>query len=141
MIFNTTHTNKEYDAESKLITGKKYSFLESIKLGGIGSGRLFINSISEKINLGKLSFSEINYGNIELRKKGIIVHFTNKLERFSWIIPYYKLAFYNTDYFSIHSEGNFIKFIKNKNYFNNKKFIDKIIDNKTTFLSKDYYGN
>ena len=141
MIFNTTHTNKEYDAESKLITGNKYSFLESIKLGGIGSGRLFINSISEKINLGKLSFSEINYGNIELRKKGIIVHFTNKLERFSWIIPYYKLAFYNTDYFSIHSEGNFIKFIKNKNYFNNKKFIDKIIDNKTTFLSKDYYGN
>ena len=110
MIFNTTHTNKEYDAESKLITGNKYSFLESIKLGGIGSGRLFINSISEKINLGKLSFSEINYGNIELRKKGIIVHFTNKLERFSWIIPYYKLAFYNTDYFSIHSEGNFIKF-------------------------------
>ncbi len=141
MIFNTTHTNKEYEAESRLLIGKKYSFIESIKLGGIGSGRLFINTISENINLGKLTFSEINYGNIELRKKGIIVHFTNKLERFSWIIPYYKLVFYNTDYFSIHSNGNFIRFLKNKSYFENKKFINKVIDIKTKYLAKDYYGN
>lgn len=141
MIFNTTHTNKEYEAESRLLIGKKYSFIESIKLGGIGSGRLFINTISENINLGKLTFSEINYGNIELRKKGIIVHFTNKLERFSWIIPYYKLVFYNADYFSIHSNGNFIRFLKNKSYFENKKFINKVIDIKTKYLAKDYYGN
>ncbi len=141
MIFNTTHTNKEYEAESRLLIGKKYSFIESIKLGGIGSGRLFINTISENINLSKLTFSEINYGNIELRKKGIIVHFTNKLERFSWIIPYYKLVFYNTDYFSIHSNGNFIRFLKNKSYFENKKFINKVIDIKTKYLAKDYYGN
>ncbi len=141
MIFNTTHVNKEYEAESTLLIGKKYSFFETLKLGGIGSGRLFIKKISDKINLGKLNFSEINYANIELRKKGIIVHFTNKLERFSWVIPFYKLVFYNTEHFSIHSEGNYIRFTKNKNYFDNKKFIDKITDNKNKFLSTDYYGN
>jgi hypothetical protein len=141
MIFNTTHTNKDYEAECNLMIGSRYTFFEKIKLGGIGSGRLLINTISDKINLGKLKFSEINYGNIELRKKGIIVHFTNKLERFSWIIPYYKLVIYSTDYFSIYSNGNYIRFTKNKNYTENKTFIKRVNELKTNYLSKDYYGN
>lgn len=141
MLFNTTYNNKDYDYESELLIGKKYSFIDRLKLGGIGSGRLFIHRISEKLNLSKLKFSEIDYANIELRPKGIVVHFTNKLERFSWIIPYYRLVFYNAEFFSIHADGNFINFSKNKNYRENKNFIKKINIRKCEYMESGYFDN
>jgi hypothetical protein len=139
MIFNTTYNNQDYDDESALLVGKKFSIFERIKLGGIGSGRLVIEKTSPKMNIGKLKFSEIDYGNIELRPKGVIIHYTRKLERFSWIIPYYRLVIYNTQFFSIHANGNFIQFLKNKNYNENKKFINRMVEIKNDFLDLDYY--
>lgn len=139
MIFNTTYKNTDYDIESALLIGKKFSLYERIRQGGIGSSRLLIKSISSNLNLAKLKFSEIDYGNIELRPKGIIVHFTNKLDRFSWIIPYYRLVIYNAQFFSIHGNGGFIKFSKTMNYSQNKKFISNMIEQRNTFLNLEYY--
>jgi len=139
MLFNTTHKNEDYDIESASLVGKPLNLMQRIKQGGIGSSRLMIHKISPKLNLSKLKFSEIDYANIELRPKGIIVHFTKKLERFSWIIPYYRLVVYNTQSFSIHANGNFIQFLKNKNYKENKKFIDKMVQLKNNFLNLEYY--
>ena len=116
MVFDTTYKNKDYDQQSTSLVGKPFSFIEKIRQGGIGSGRLIINSKSPKLDLGKLKFEEIDYGNIELRPKGIVVHYTRGLERFSWVIPYYRLVIYNSQFFSIHANGNFIQFLKNKNY-------------------------
>ncbi|MBT8316479.1 MAG: hypothetical protein HKP59_02520 [Lutibacter sp.] len=141
MVFDTTYNNEDFNEQSVLLLGKSFSFLERIKQGGIGSSRLIIESISPKLDLGKLKFSETDYGNIELRPKGIIVHYTRKLERFSWIIPYYRLVIYNSQFFSIHANGNFIQFSKNKNYIANKKFIDKMIDIKNDYLNLSYYDS
>lgn len=139
MIFNTTHKNEDYDIESASLVGKPLNLVQRIKQGGIGSSRLMIHKISPKLNLSKLKFSEIDYANIELRPKGIIVHFTKKLERFSWVIPYYRLVVYNTQFFGIYGNGNFIQFLKNKNYKENKKFIDKMVQLKNNFLNLEYY--
>ena len=139
MIFNTTHKNEDYDLESTALVGRPFNLVQRIKKGGIGSGRLVIHKISPKLNLGKLKFSEIVYANIELRPRGIIVHYTRKLERFSWVIPYYRLVVYNSQSFSIHANGSFIQFLKNRNYKENKKFIDKMIQLKIDFLELDYY--
>lgn len=125
--------------ESASLVGDKFTLFQRIKQGGIGSSRLIIDKTSPKLNLSKLKFSEINYANIELRSKGIIVHYTGKLERFSWIVPYYRLVIYNAQSFSIHANGNFIQFLKNKNYTENKKFIDKMIQLKNEFLNLQYY--
>jgi len=141
MIFNTTHNNIAYDEESELLVGKKFTLFERIKRGGIGSGRLIIEKTSPKLNLGKLKFSEIDYGNIELRPKGIVIHYTRKLERFSWVIPYYRLVIYNAQFFSIHANGNFIQFSKNKNYNVNKKFINRMVALKNDFLNLEYYNS
>jgi hypothetical protein len=141
MVFNTTYKNEDYNQQSLLLVGKSFSFIERIKQGGIGSSRLIINSKSPKLDLGKLKFGEIDYGNIELRPKGVVVHYTRKLERFSWIIPYYRLVIYNSQFFSIHANGNFIQFLKNKNYSANKKFIDKMIDIKNDYLNLSYYDS
>ncbi len=139
MIFNTTYKNEDYLFESDQELGKSFSIMERIRLGGIGSGRLMIHQISPKLKLGKLEFSEIDYGNIELRPKGIIVHYTSKLERFSWVIPYYRLNLYNAQFYSIHANGNFIQFEKNKNYKENKKFLDRMAQRKIDVLDLGYY--
>ena len=141
MVFDTTYKNEDYNQQSLLLVGKPFSFIERIKQGGIGSSRFIIESKSPKLDLGKLKFGETDYGNIELRPKGIIVHYTRKLERFSWIIPYYRLVIYNSQFFSIHANGNFIQFLKNKNYISNKKFIDKMIDIKNNHLNLSYYDS
>ncbi len=139
MLFNTSYTNKEYTKESIHILGKAFSFFEKIKIGGIGSGRLVIEELSTKLQPKNRQTAAINYANIELRSKGIIIHFTNRLDRYSWIIPYYRLVIYSAKTFSIHSNGHFIKFKKNKNYLDNKKFLDKVVDLKIKFLNLGYY--
>ncbi|ARV05650.1 hypothetical protein BTO04_02590 [Polaribacter sp. SA4-10] len=141
MVFDTTYKNEDYNQQSLLLVGKSFRFIERIKQGGIGSSRLIIKSKSPKLDLGKLKFGEIDYGNIELRPRGIIVHYTSKLERFSWIIPYYRLVIYNSQFFSIHANGNCIQFLKNKNYSTNKKFIDKMIAIKNEYLNLSYYDS
>ena len=139
MLFNTTYKNEDYITDSVLMVGKAFSFFHKLKTGGIGSGRLIIKEFSRKLEPKNRIDSEINYANIELRPKGIIVHFTNRWERYAWVIPYHLLVIYNTQTFSIHAEGNFIKCAKNKNYRNNKKFIDKMINTKNQYLNLEYY--
>lgn len=140
MLFNTSYTNKDYTKESTHIVGKTYSFFEKIKIGGIGSSRLMIEELSPKLRPKNMQTVAINYANIELRPKGIIIHFTNRLDRYSWIIPYYRLVVYSTQTFSIHSNGSFMQFKKNKNYQDNNKFIHKMIDFKNNFLNLEYYN-
>lgn len=108
-------------------------------MGGTGSGRLMIEAFSSKLQPKNSQASAIAYANIELRPRGVIVHFTSGLERYSWIIPYYRLVVYNTQTFSIHANGNFIQCVKNSNYRDNKKYIAKMIDFKNDFLNLQYY--
>ena len=122
MLFNTSYKNNEYITESTAMVGHAFSLLEKIKIGGIGSSRLVIEELSPKLQPKNLQPIDINYANIELRPKGVIIHFTNKLDRYSWIVPYFRLVTYSNNTFSIHADGHFIKFKKNKNYKNNKKF-------------------
>lgn len=139
MLFNTSYTNKKYVKESTHTLGKSFSFFEKLKMEGVGSSRLVIQELSTKLQPQNMQSIDVNYANIELRPKGIIIHFTNILDRYSWIIPYYRLNVYSNKTFSIHSNGNFIQFKKNKNYQNNKKFIHKMTDLKNIFLNLEYY--
>lgn len=139
MIYNTTYSNQDYIEVANSLLGKSFSFRKKLQMRGVGSGRMIIANISQGIKPTQVQFSELDYGNIELRPAGIIVHFTNRLERFSWCIPFYKLHIYNSSYFSIHAEGNFINFRKNKQFQENKSFIDKMTDMKNEYLSLDYY--
>jgi len=139
MLFNTTYKNKEYIKESASMVGPAYSFFEKIKMGGIGSSRFIIEELSPKLQPKNLQTIETSYANIELRPHGVIVHFANRQDRYSWIIPYYRLVTFNNHSFSLHSNGNFLKFKKNKNYQNNKKFINKMIDLKINYLKLGYY--
>ena len=110
------------------LLGQPYSFVKAIKLGGVGSKRMIIDAVSPGFSKLINAVSDINYGNIELREKGVIIHINKGLKNFSWAIPYYQLHTYKTEGFSIHAQGNFVRFKSNKLLKENKKFIDKIIN-------------
>jgi hypothetical protein len=128
MIFNTTLTNKDATATMNDLLGQPYSFVKAIKLGGVGSKRMIIDAVSPGFLKLINAVSDINYGNIELREKGIVIHVNKGLKNFSWAIPYYQLHTYKTEGFSIHAQGNFVRFKNNKLLKENKRFIDKIIN-------------
>ncbi|MFT5257727.1 MAG: hypothetical protein ACI9KF_001361 [Arenicella sp.] len=128
MIFNTTLNNKDATATMNDLLGKSYSFLKAIKMGGVGSKRMMIDAVSPGFLKVINAVSDVNYGNIELREKGIIVHINKGLKNYSWAIPYYQLHTYKTEGFSIHAQGNFVRFKNNKLLKENKQFIDKVIN-------------
>ncbi len=127
MIYNTTHFNQEAQSIFNELLGFSYSFFKSIKMGGTGSKRMIIDEVSPNFNIYMNSVSDINYGNIEIREKGILIHVNKGLKNFSWPIPFYQLHTYKTNGISFHAHGNFIRFKNNKLLKENKKFIDKII--------------
>jgi len=127
MIYNRTYSNKEDEREINKTLGNSFSFLQILKLRGIGSSRFIVHSVSENLSHTTNKVSDINYCSIELRPYGILVNITQQLNLFSWLIAYYKLAIFNSDTFSIHSDGSNIKIVKDKNYLNNKNFIIKMM--------------
>jgi len=128
VIFNTTHTDKETSKEIDTLLGKPFTLLQSIKLKGTGSKRMIIDEVSVGFKNIINTVSDLNYGNIELREKGILVHINKGLRNFSWAIPFYQLHIYKTSGFSIHAQGNFVRFKSNKLLKENKKFIEKLMD-------------
>ena len=132
MIYNRTHFNEEEEKKINTILGNSFSFLQILKLRGVGSSRLIVHSVSENLSHTINKVSDINYCSIELRPYGILVNITQQLNLFSLIIPYYKLVIFNSETFSIHADGSNIKIIKDKHYLNNKNFISKMMKLKTS---------
>ena len=127
MIFNSTYSDPEKDLEVNKIIGKKFNLIESILMGGIGSKRLILDSFSVKFQKYIKDGFDLNYANIELRKKGIKVFITNRQNRITWVIPYYRLVIYKTPFFSIHCNGSFLKFSKKLNHKENLSFFRKLV--------------
>lgn len=138
MILNTTYTDKDNEATINELVGKSFSLWEKLKLKGTGSGRMIITDVSPRLERALLNGSDINYANIELRPKGILVRITRRLDNFTWIIPYYQLYTYLTNGLSIHGQGEFLHFRNDRFLKNNKDFIKKMLNLKVIF-TKDYY--
>lgn len=131
MLIDTTHHNSEHKQIISDLVGKPYSLVQKLKLRGVGSKRMIIDEVSPNLQQVLNTVSDINYGNIELRPKGILVHITKGLKNFTWIIPYYHLVIYKINGSSIHAQGKFVHFRANKTFNENKKFFDKLVDQKT----------
>ena len=135
MILNTTHIDKEKKDLIDTLVGNPLSLWESL-FKNKGSHRMIIESFSEKFNRFFKTYNNLLYANIEIRKKGIIVRISVNYETVSWLVPFYKLTIYNSNLFSIHSNGNNIKFRKDKYYKINKNFINSLIEQKAFHSEK-----
>ena len=133
MLLNTTHTNKENNKLIDDVVGKPFSLIQSIKMRGVGSKRMIVDEVSPNMASILNTVSDTNYGNIELRPIGILIHITKGLQNFTWAIPYYQLVVYKINGSSIHSNGKFIHFRNNKTFKENKKFFDKLMNEKIKY--------
>lgn len=138
MVLNTTYNNKDNDSQIIHLVGKPFSFLKQLQMRGIGSGRMIIDKVSPKLERALLNGPDINYANIELRPKGILVRITRRLDNFTWIIPYYQLYTYMASGLSIHGQGEFLHFRNDRFVKGNKDFLKKMLNLKVIF-TKDYY--
>lgn len=140
MLFNITYRNDKVTKEINDFIGTPYSFFKAIKMGGTGSHRMMIDEMSPHFRNIVNTVSDINYGAIEMRPKGIIFHVTKGLQRYAWLIPYYKLSIFKSDTLSIHADGMFMK-VRNNQFTNkNSAFIAKIIALKLKYTA-DYATN
>jgi len=130
MVLDTTYKNKEHENLINDLVGKRFSFLQSLKMKGIGSKRMVIDDVSANMKTYTNTISDVNYANIELRPSGILIMINKGLKNFTWIIPYYQLVIYKTNGSSIHAQGRFINFRNNNTFKENKFFFDKLLDKK-----------
>jgi len=136
LVLETTYHNKEHYQLIEDIVGKRFSFFEALRKGGIGSKRLIVSNFSPNLNFITNTVSDINYANIELRKQGILVMINKGLRNFTWAIPFYQLVFFKSDLSSIHAQGKFIQFKNSKTFKENKKFFIEVINEKIKFEEK-----
>jgi hypothetical protein len=136
MVLETTYNNKEHTEKIKDIVGKPFSFMQIIKLKGIGSKRMIIENVSINLKQYMNSIADINYANIELRPGGILLRINKGLQNFTWVIPYYQLVIYKTNGSSIHAQGRFINFKNNRLLKENKGFFNKMMNMKIQYDQK-----
>ena len=139
MIFDGTYIDKETERELEEQLGKPFGLIERFKLGGTGSHRMIIEKASNGFTKILERATGTVYGSIERRPKGVLVHLNVKNTRYSWSIPFYKMVFYRADYFSVHSDGEFISFRKNSMLDRNKKFLGELMNERNEHM-KQFQG-
>ena len=132
-IYNISYKDKETDKIINEEMGNAYSLIKKLQLGGVGSRRLIIEHFSENMSHLKLKVSGLQYANIEIRPKGIIIHINQGIYTYAWTIPFFKLSIYNGDFFTIHGNGNYIQFNKEKSWKENRNFLQKLIHLKSKY--------
>jgi len=133
MIINSTHHNKKHKRIIEDLVGQPFSIIQKFKMKGVGSKRMIIDEVSLNMKSMMNSISDLNYANIELRPKGILVMINQGLKNFTWIIPYYQLVIYKINGSSIHAQGRFIHFRNNKTFKENKRFFKKLMNEKVKY--------
>ena len=133
MVLDTTYYNNEHKPIIDQFVGESYNLWEAIRRGGVGSKRMIVEKLSPNLDHITNSTSDINYANIELRKRGVLIHITKGLKNYTWAIPFYQLVFYKTNFTSIHAQGKFIHFKNSKMFKENKMFFKNLMNEKIEF--------
>ena len=132
-IYNISYKDKETDKLINEEMGNAFSLIKKLQLGGIGSRRLIIEHFSKNMSHLKLKVSGLQYANIEIRPKGIIIHINQGIYTYAWTIPFFRLSMYNGDFFTIHGNGDYIQFNKEKSWKENRNFLQKLIHLKSKY--------
>jgi hypothetical protein len=133
MILNTTHYDPKHKELIADLVGTSYSFVQKLRLKGIGSKRMIVDEVSPNMHSMINLVDDLNYANMELRPKGVLVMINKGLKNFTWVIPFYQLVIYKTNGSSIHAQGRYVHFRDNKTFKENKKFFDKLLDEKVKY--------
>ena len=136
MILSNNYNDKKVKKQINDLLGNSYSFMDRLKLRGIGSKRLKVKSYSPGLNTMFGRGQGIKYTIIELRPKGIIIYIKNSLNEYVWLIPFHKLTLYKSTEYSIHGDGESMHFDLTDIFPSNQKFIDKLNKKRNSYLQQ-----
>lgn len=136
MIHDFSHRDRSIVRIINKTVGNPFGLMQRLKLKGVGSARFILKSASAEIMQRLPKEDSILHLSLELRPKGVIVHFKKYTEHYTWVIPYYRLTLYYSDSFSIHGEGEFIKVAANTLTTKHHQFLRKLIDLKTSYQAQ-----
>jgi hypothetical protein len=126
MIIDNSAPTPDLVRKINKLVGKPFSFLARYKMGGIGSHRMYIKAYSQGFEKLLLRNSNSLFGNVELRPDGIIIHISQRNHRFSWVLPYYQLSVFQSEGFTIHGQGEFVRFYTDAYFDKNKVFFERM---------------
>ena len=127
MILSANKNTKEFNKTLTNLVGKKFSLLERIRMGGIGSGKLIVSEYSTNLQPCFGNQQDTKFVIAEVCEKGLIIYIKNAINDYVWLIPYYQLSLFKSTHYSIHSNGNFVKVdLKSLEQQNNMSFIKKL---------------
>jgi len=129
MIINTSYTDKKITKQINEAVGRPFSLIDRIRLGGIGSRRMAISDISNNYKKYLNADHYISNANIELRPKGILIHFRHKLQAYTWLMPFSRLLIDYNKALKINADGDYIEFSKDLD----QRFIEKVIRHQEKF--------
>lgn len=139
MIINITYADKKTEREIASVIGPAFSFLDRIKMKGIGCAKLQIKESSPEVHQLISANRDTAYCNIELRQQGILVGFNSVMRIYAWCIPYHFLnIYYNSGRLSIYGPKHNLKAIAPFNGSIDKKFLKKILVLKANSRSDPY---
>ncbi len=140
MFYNNSYREKQLDVALKDLVGSPFSIWKRFKKR-VGSNYLKVAEFRNFDFAKPITDDYFKKIVIELRPKGIVIHFKIQTETFIWAVPYYQLHLYNTDCFSIHAQGKAILIEKEKNFERNQPFLNRLIELKNSTLEPHFQGS
>lgn len=110
MIYDTSYSNKETTRKINQLVGLPFSWRQRLKFRGIGSPSMVIADISNEYKKYMNAEHYQTKANIELRPKGILIHFRHKLQAYSWVMPFTSLTVLHDTHLTLASDDLFISF-------------------------------
>lgn len=135
MLLNLSYNDPVVQEKLIAQAGKSFSLKERFKLKGVGLGRCIIVASSSNIQNLLLLDNHVNWCNLEMRSKGLVVRFRKLLDTYGFVIPYYKLTLYKTDRgYTLYKDQHFVT-LQAQSADGLKKFMDKLIAYKAFHLT------
>ncbi|HET7360817.1 MAG TPA: hypothetical protein VFI78_02680 [Salinimicrobium sp.] len=106
--------SENFASKKDIITaevGKAFSLEERTELNGVSYPKLPITAASLKLYNLLILNEKGSFCSVEMRPKGIIIGFTSLMERYAFLIPYYKLKIYKgkAEEYSFYKDDQYIK--------------------------------
>ena len=137
MVIDYTYPNYQLKRQIQEAVGKPYSFLEKLKLGGIGTSKLQVLEATDAIYNVLSKSADTKYCHVECRKGGLIVGFQSVMRVYLWLIPYHYLHMYNNGgLLLIYGNQENIKVTAPFNGSVDKKFIRKVLGLKAEYMQQ-----
>jgi len=132
MLVNFSSNNLNTQKDINNVLGSSFTLIERFKMLGINSPKMNIIKASVSINNFLILDQTINFCNVELRPKGILIKFQKHFETYALIIPYFKLSIHKGDLnaYTFFKDQYFIKILATDRDEKIHSFISKILSEK-----------